>query len=275
MGGGVAVVARSLMTATETINTSTITEYCVESSGTDELGKYLSCPAGGNMSQWGPQQAECYCAHSIDRYIQHRDFCGGDSWHGANDTCGSLCPEMWQDAISFTQQQGLPCEGCGGRSCADMMAARQPLCAGCNASDCGRLWSYVWSSAPQARRRDDERRRLQYGDCQCAQSEVDYSLQHIGAANISWPPGLGHWFSTPAKGECAEGAQLGTGGCAWRRLPQARIAYGFELVEAGFRRVDGPEVHGQTLVDLKVHQANAAAFRKVYAEHPVPPPRCG
>ena len=102
---------------------------------------------------------------------------------------------------------------------------------------------------PQAQRRDDERRRLQYGDCQCAQSEVDYSLQHIGAANISWPPGLGRWFSTPAKGECAEGAQLGTGGCAWRRLPQARIAYGFELVEAGFRRVDGPEVHGQTLVE--------------------------
>ena len=37
------------MTATETINTSTITEYCVESSAADELGKYLSCPAGGNM----------------------------------------------------------------------------------------------------------------------------------------------------------------------------------------------------------------------------------
>jgi hypothetical protein len=172
-----------------------------------------------------------------------------------------------------------------------MMQAGEPLCSGgCNDTQCNTLWSYVWSTKPQGQPSGasasaatrvqqvlgvpTQRRRLQ-SDCQCAQTEVDYSLKHVGVANISWPPGLGHWFSTPAAGECAEGAPLGANGCAWRRHPHARLIYGYELVEAGFVREDGPSVHGQTLVDLDVHLANAKAFAAVFAKHPVEPePLC-
>lgn len=281
----------SLMTASGAINTSTITEYCIETRESMPLGKYLSCPAGGNMSMWGPQQDECYCAHDIDRYIQHRDFCGGDTWHGVKDSCPGQCSEMWQNAVSFTQQAGIQCESCTGESCDQMMAAGKPLCSGCNATQCDVLWSYVWSTQPQgeepqaSRRRQLlihnqpqqqerqqrgalRRRRLQ-SDCQCSQSSVDYSLKHVGSANISWPPGLGRWFSTPKGGECAEGAQLGTEGCTWRRHAHARLIYGFELVQAGFVRKEGPSVHGQTLVDKATHVANAKVFESTFVNHPV------
>ena len=226
----------SLMTASGSINTSTITEYCVESAGAAEVGKYLSRPAGGNMSQWGPQSKLCYCAHEIDRYIQHRDFCGGDAWRGHATTCGGTCQEMWGGAIAFTQHSGKQCEGCGGESCADLSAAGKPLCAGCTAQQCDALWSYVWATKPAGGHpQASEARRPALGDCTCAPDEVAYSLTNVGAANISWPPGLGAWYSTPKAGECAEGAPLGRGGCAWRRHPAARLVYGFELAEAGSR----------------------------------------
>lgn len=282
----------SLMTASESINTSTITEYCVEGAGpTSSWGKYLSCPAGGNMSAWGPQEPLCYCAHDIDRYIQHRDFCGGDTWKGGHDSCGSTCGEMWQNAIEFTQQSGVKCVGCGGKSCTDMMNAGQPLCSGCTSvAQCNKLWSWVWSTKPQlsadnghdAPTTAAHRTKTREQNCNCAAGEVDFSLANPGIANITWPPGLGQWFSTPAGGKCPEGQPLGSpavgggGGpavthCTWRREPHARMVYGYQLVEAGFVREDGPDVHGQTLVSLDRHVKNAATFKRVFAEHPVAP----
>ena len=38
-----------------------------------------------------------------------------------------------------------------------------------------------------------------------------------------------------------------------------------------FKREDGPEVHGQTLVGLDRHVANAAAFARTFAAHPIKP----
>ena len=49
------------------------------------------------------------------------------------------------------------------------------------------------------------------------------------------------------------------------------MAYGYQLVEAGFVREDGPDVHGQTLVSLDRHVKHAATFKRVFAEHPVAP----
>jgi hypothetical protein len=299
----------SLLSTSASVNASTITEYCVESNAAYEVGKYLSCPAGGNMSSWGPQQPDCYCAHDIDRYvvrrtpvpgqlsfciiyvylchtllitmiglltstmrryIQHRDFCGGDTWRNNSDDCGGTCQEMWGDAIDFTNSAGIDCVSCTNQSCESMSAVGKPLCTGCTRKQCNALWSYVWSSKPQ-RARQQQRARTQgrYGTCTCAAGEVDYSLKHMGAANISWPPGLGAWFSTPQGGECAEGALIGTNSCSWRRHPSARMAYGYQLVDAGFRRSDGPDVHGQTLVGLDRHVANAAAFQRTFTAHPV------
>lgn len=49
-------------------------------------------------------------------------------------------------------------------------------------------------------------------------------MVQVGRQNLSNTYGLGSavapvggdWFSTPAMGECADGAPLGTNGCTWK-----------------------------------------------------------
>ena len=76
---------------------------------------------------------------------------------------------------------------------------------------------------------------------------------HAGMGATPYPPGLGLWFSTPAQGQCLDGASIGDNGCTFRVLPRATVAYGAQFVQRGFRKgQDGKEVEGQSVVPEEV-----------------------
>ena len=76
---------------------------------------------------------------------------------------------------------------------------------------------------------------------------------HAGMGATPYPPGLGLWFSTPAQGQCLDGASIGDNGCTFRVLPRATVAYGQQFVQRGFRKgQDGKEVEGQSVVPEEV-----------------------
>ena len=80
-----------------------------------------------------------------------------------------------------------------------------------------------------------------------------YSQMHAGMGATPYPPGLGLWFSTPAQGQCLDGASIGDNGCTFRVLPRATVAYGAQFVQRGFRKgQDGKEVEGQSVVPEEV-----------------------
>ena len=66
--------------------------------------------------------------------------------------------------------------------------------------------------------------------------------------NISgWAPGsypttrrFGAWFSTPSRGQCPPGAEVGDGGCSWRRDPTALVVYGPDLLSHGWNLTAPP-----------------------------------
>ena len=80
-----------------------------------------------------------------------------------------------------------------------------------------------------------------------------YSQMHAGMGATPYPPGLGLWFSTPAQGQCLDGASIGDNGCTFRVLPRATVSYGEQFVQRGFRKgQDGKEVEGQSVVPEEV-----------------------
>ena len=77
-----------------------------------------------------------------------------------------------------------------------------PLCFGCaaNSSACDALWRAVWG-APSAQGPPSGQ-----GQCtNCSARQMRRSLAAPGTAPLTWPPGIGHWFSTPANSECSDG----------------------------------------------------------------------
>ena len=104
----------------------------------------MSCPPGGSRHRGRQLQlgaAECFCAHDIDRFIQHKDLC---SWHG--ESCGSTdprrgsCGEMWSNLEAIRTLQGKPCIACDGKTTCKAAAVKAaPLCDGCSAQECEQL----------------------------------------------------------------------------------------------------------------------------------------
>ena len=263
----------ALMAADQQLNSTTITEYCVETAA--PMGEYLSCPPGGSRHrgrQLQPGAAECFCAHDIDRFIQHKDLC---SWHG--ESCGSTdprrgsCGEMWSNLEAIRTLQGKPCIACDGKTTCKAAAVKAaPLCDGCSAQECEQRWAAAWCQALGVA--PPLTCGTGGGDfyCSCNASVVAAAKQTVGVANVSYPPGLGRWFSTAYEGDCGNRAPTaGAGGCGWRRQPRARVVYGFQLVERGFRRPTGADVIGQNVVPLAVLRSNVAAFVAVFADHPL------
>ena len=59
----------------------------------------------------------------------------------------------------------------------------------------------------------------------CISAAREHSKHDSGSR--SWwgiTAGDGHWFSTPQRGQCPEGAPLGTGGCTWRMVETVKYA---------------------------------------------------
>ena len=81
--------------------------------------------------------------------------------------------------------------------------------------------------------------------CNCSAESAYYSTMHAGKALTPYPPGIGAWYSTPAQGECLDGASLGEGGCTFKVLPRATIGYGAQFVARGFTKPTGKQVQGQ------------------------------
>ena len=127
----------------------------------------------------------------------------------------AMCEEEWARQI---EAQGAGCTSCDGVPCSQMQEQHKPLCTGCNASQCAARWA-------THRHHLNARRRLQGWSlpCNCSGEETDYGLSHVGRANLSYPPGLGQWFSTPKAGQCAEGSPVGHSGCTWARADSGRI----------------------------------------------------
>ena len=72
---------------------------------------------------------------------------------------------------------------------------------------------------------------------------------------------LGDNLSFPRKGACADGQQLGDGGCTWKRMPTARILYGQDLLDAGWSTAETWPAAGGTIEhELEATRANAAVF---------------
>ena len=184
---------------------------------------YMSCVPGGkytwqNVPRFQAVDNEtCYCAKGDDRHILKRDMCTNVSKPSyERESCPlAMCEEEWAREI---EAQGAGCTSCDGVPCSQMQEQHKPLCTGCNASQCAARWA-------THRHHLNARRRLQGWSlpCNCSGEETDYGLSHVGRANLSYPPGLGQWFSTPKAGQCAEGSPVGHSGCTWARADSGRI----------------------------------------------------
>jgi hypothetical protein len=136
---------------------------------------------------------------------------------------------------------------CSGVQCTEMLQNHKPLCTGCSASQCAARWAQNHRHAEQQLHHQPERRRRLQGwnlPCNCSAAETQYGLHNVGATNLSFPPGIGIWFSTPKGGQCPEGQPIGTGACSWRRESAGRILYGYELIKLGFTRPDSYDQSG-------------------------------
>ena len=87
----------------------------------------------------------------------------------------------------------------------------------------------------------------------------------------------GWWYSTPKATSCADGAKLGEGDCTWKRLPEARVVYGGDLLALGWNRtaVDffplhrfGPDTRAQDAT-------NDPLFERVWDTLPMTERCCG
>lgn len=272
-------VLEGLMSTTDNVSTSTITEYCVEMVD-QPYAAYMSCVPGGNYT-WNDvprfqavDNETCYCAKGDDRYITHRDMCTNNSAPTPpylRESCPlERCEEEWSAQI---QASGPSCTSCSGVPCTEMLANHRPLCTGCNASECAARWARNYNQAKGHRHHPEQRRRLQGWNlpCNCSQAETEFGLQNVGAVNLSYPPGVGTWFSTPKGGQCPEGQPIGTKGCTWRRENAGRIMYGYELVRLGFVR---PDSRGQSGGE-ELQRANGIAFQRALEALPIKQFSCG
>lgn len=98
------------------------------------------------------------------------------------------------------------------------------------------------------------------------------SLTHVGRMPV-WLPYVGVTLSPyklgdpeifsgynyhfPVNGACEEGEAIGTRGCTWRRLPQARMIYGKDLIAEGWNTTFVRD----TPTDLRHTEANKHAFK--------------
>jgi len=81
----------------------------------------------------------------------------------------------------------------------------------------------------------------------------------------------GYNYHFPEEGACDQDQPLRTDGCTWRRLPQARMFYGADLLAAGWNTSFVPD----TPTDQSHTQANVQAFKRTLVEHPIQPVQCG
>lgn len=272
-------VLEGLMSTTDNVSTATITEYCVEMLDRP-YAAYMSCVPGGNYT-WNNvprfqavDNETCYCAKGDDRYITHRDMCTNTS-ASTPPYLRESCPldDCEQEWSALIQALGPACTSCSGVPCTEMLANHKPLCTGCNASQCAARWAHSHRQAEELSRQHERRRRLQGWNlpCNCSQAETEYGLNNVGATTLSFPPGIGTWFSTPKGGQCPEGQPIGTEGCTWRRESAGRILYGYELVKLGFTR---PDNHGQSGGE-ELQRANGIVFRRALEALPISQYSCG
>jgi hypothetical protein len=87
-------------------------------------------------------------------------------------------------------------------------------------------------------------------DCNCTDASLAHTHKYIGEMPVFLPwlcgsmsdsDGIcdvnipfGSWYSAPAAGQCAEGADVGDNGCTWKRHQRANFLYGRKLVELGW-----------------------------------------
>ena len=74
----------------------------------------------------------------------------------------------------------------------------------------------------------------------------------------------GYNYHFPRAGQCVDGQAIGTNGCTWKQLPQARMLYGDDLLAAGWDSkfvADTPTNQSHTL-------ANVAAFKVALEQCP-------
>jgi hypothetical protein len=266
------------------LNSSTITQYCVEQDVGHGWADYVSCAMGGDDQPGGKQT--CSCASTIDRQIQHKDMCAGPFACDA-----AACDMQWQ---AIWQSGGSPGTALSSLSPATRhehqlrREARQRRVdfrhllrshVGLTAATAHALRVEEADDAAEAADDDDAAvaaggghptRRLQHhhhwGEmCNCSAAAASYSATHAGRAATPYPPGSGYWYSTPAQGECAEGAEIGAAGCTFRRVGAQAIAFGANLTATGFVRPTGQPVMGQNLVPESVIDANSAVFKRVFA----------
>ena len=213
-------VLQGLMSTSQSVNISTITEYCVEMVA-QPWAAYMSCVPGGNYT-WAKvprfqavDSETCYCAKGDDRYITHRDMCTNVTKAPfLTESCPlAMCEQEWS---GYMAQAGGDCRSCSGVPCSTMSATHKPLCTGCNQTECARRWALSRTEPRQGHQ--GQRRRLQGWElpCNCSKEETKYSLNNVGSVNLSFPPGVGTWYSTPKGGQCKEGQPIGTAGCTWR-----------------------------------------------------------
>ena len=129
------------------------------------------------------------------------------------------------------------------------------------------------------------------GACNCSAASLARSAMHVGTMPVFLPwmchgfgskgngtcdvniP-FGAWYSTPTAGQCPEGAPLGTPTasgwpCTWRRLPEARVLRGYQLLEQGWNASDPG--HGNTSVAQ--FESNLGVWRAAFAA--ITPRPCG
>jgi len=85
-------------------------------------------------------------------------------------------------------------------------------------------------------------------------------------------PASGQWYSHPVSSRCPPGAQVGDGGCTWRRAPLSHSVYTVDLADMGLNVTIKQSGHSMW-VDESVSQQDLDVGRRAFGAMELPP--CG